>query len=144
MKLKWLLAILLFHPIMMIAILLTLIMPFMIYGEIKNILNYEIPSSGGGIFVLSFLGLLVYLVLRSQFLGIPYRKITFLLPLLQMIIYTGMALVAAEIILNKWADQEPYSKGWAITLAFLSFAAVRLLMSLLFWKYPVVQRKNER
>ncbi|RAV19452.1 hypothetical protein [Paenibacillus contaminans] len=141
--LKWLLAIIFFHPVMISVIILTLMIPFMIYGDIKGILIHEVPVSEGSLIMLSFCGFFVYLALRSSFLGIPYRKITILLPMLQMVIYTSLALAAAFMIINKWADQGLYSKGWAITLALLAIVVIRLLMSLLYWKYPIVQRKGE-
>jgi len=140
---KWLLAIIFFHSIMLVVIFLTLMFPFLIYGDIERILHYEVPVSQGNLIVLSICGLFVYLAMRNRFLGLLYRKITILLPLLQMLIYTSLALAAAVMILNKWADQGLYSKGWAITLALLAFVAIRLLMSLLYWKHPIVQRKDE-
>ena len=140
--LKWLLAILIFHPIMICVIILTLAMPFMIYQDLKTILVHEVPVSEGSLVVLSILSCFVYLTLRIKFLGMPYLKITILLPMLQFLIYTSLAMGIAVMILNKWGDQGLYSKEWAIKLALLGFVAMRLLMSFLYWKDPFVQRKN--
>ncbi|MCY9591035.1 hypothetical protein PC41400_01635 [Paenibacillus chitinolyticus] len=140
--LKWLLAIVFYHSFMFGVIIATLFMPFIIYGDIKKILINEVPVASGGVIVISLLAFFIYLAMRSKFLGIPYRKITILLPALQMLIYTSFALSVGVIILNKWADEGLYSKGWAITLLLLAIAAIRLCMSLLYWKYPVVRRTN--
>ncbi|SEG23668.1 hypothetical protein [Paenibacillus sp. UNC499MF] len=140
--LKWLLALLFFHPLMIGVIFLTFLMPFMIYADLNNILVNEVPVAGGGVIVLSLFAFFIYLTMRVKFLGIPYRKITILLPALQMLIYTSFALSVGVIILNKWADEGLYSKGWAITLLLLAITAIRLCMSLLYWKYPVVRRTN--
>ena len=140
--LKWLLALLFFHPLMIGVIFLTFLMPFMIYADLNNILVNEVPVASGGVIVLSLFAFVIYLTMRVKFLGIPYRKITILLPALQMLIYTSFALSVGVIILNKWADEGLYSKGWAITLLLLAITAIRLCMSLLYWKYPVVRRTN--
>ncbi|WP_460323496.1 hypothetical protein [Paenibacillus sp. YSY-4.3] len=141
--LKWLLAIIFYHPLMFLAINLMLIMPYTLYIDIKSILNDEVPIQNGSTILVSFFGFFIYLATRSRFLGIPYRKITILLPLLHMLIYTSFALAAGVTILNKWADEGLYSKGWAITLMLLAIVAIRLCMSLLYWKYPIVQRTNQ-
>ncbi|MFS0841087.1 hypothetical protein [Paenibacillus sp. 1P03SA] len=140
--LKWLLALLFFHPLMIGVIFLTFLMPFMIYADLNNILVNEVPVAGGSVIVLSLFAFFIYLTMRVKFLGIPYRKITILLPALQMLIYTSFALSVGVIILNKWADEGLYSKGWAIMLLLLAITAIRLCMSLLYWKYPVVRRTN--
>ncbi|WP_110930689.1 hypothetical protein [Paenibacillus bouchesdurhonensis] len=140
--LKWLLAIILYHPLMLGVIITMLFMPYILYIDIKSILNDEIPIQNGSMILVSFFGFFIYLATRSRFLGIPYRKITILLPLLHMLIYTSFALSVGVTILNKWADEGLYSKGWAITLLLLAIVAIRLCMSLLYWKYPIVQRTN--
>ncbi|EGL18117.1 MULTISPECIES: hypothetical protein [unclassified Paenibacillus] len=140
--LKWLLAIVFYHSFMLGVIIVTLFMPFMIYGDIRNLLINEVPVASGGVIVISLLAFFIYLAMRSQFLGIPYRKITILLPFLQMLIYTSFTLSIGVMILNKWADEGLYSKGWAITLMLLAIVAIRLCMSLLYWKYPIDRQTN--
>jgi len=141
--LKWLLAIIFYHQFMFMFIFLMFFMPLAIYSDIKSVLDKEIPVNNGSMIVLSILGFFIYLAMRSKFLGIPYRKITILLPLLQMIMYTSLALAVGVAILNKWADDGLYSKGWAVTLMLVAIVVIRLCMSLLYWKYPIVQRKNQ-
>ncbi|MUG47682.1 hypothetical protein GNP95_22270 [Paenibacillus woosongensis] len=141
--LKWLLALTFYHPVMLTVIIAMPFLPFMIYDDIKIILINEIPVESGSMIVIGLLGFFVYLATRVQFLGIPYRKITVLLPFLHMIIYTSFALSAGVTILNKWADEGLYSKGWAIMLMLLAIVAIRLCMSLLYWKYPIVRRENQ-
>lgn len=141
--LKWLLAIFFYHQFMFVSIIPMFLMPFMIYSDIKSVLDKEIPVNNGSLTVISLLGFFIYLAMKSKFLGIPYRKITILLPLLQMIMYTSLALAVGVVILNKWADDGLYSKGWAVTYMLVAVVAIRLCMSLLYWKYPIVQRKNQ-
>ncbi|UVI30221.1 hypothetical protein [Paenibacillus spongiae] len=141
--LKWLFAII-FHPIMIVVILFTLIMPFMLYGDLKKVLTYEVPTSNPTLIIISLISLFIYLAMKIKFLGKPYRKVTMLLPALQMIVYTCTALSIGLTLVNKWADEGLYSKGWAITLALLAIVAIRLGMSFLYWKYPIVQRKGDR
>ncbi|PZD97506.1 hypothetical protein DNH61_01115 [Paenibacillus sambharensis] len=133
---KWLVAIV-YHPIMLILIIVTLFTPFMLYDGIKQVIKYEVPSASFSFVVLSLLALWVYLAMKSEFLGRPYRKVTILLPLMQMAIYTSAALTAGGLVLNDWADHGAYSKSWAIGIAAALFIAIRLLMSLLYWKHPV-------
>ncbi|AZK45658.1 hypothetical protein [Paenibacillus lentus] len=141
--LKWLLAIIFYHPLMILVTITMLFMPYILYIDIKNILINEIPVENGSMMLVSFFGFFIYLATRSRFLGIPYRKITILLPLLHMLIYTSFALSVGITILNKWADEGLYSKGWAITFMLLAIVAIRLCMSLLYWKYPIVRRTNQ-
>lgn len=141
--LKWVLAICLFHSLMLFAIIMILFMPFMMYDDFKDVLIYEVPVDGGNFLVISMLAFIVYLATKSEFLGFPYRKITILLPLLHMFIFTSLALSVGVEILNKWADNGLFSKGWAIALAVLAIGIIRLGMSLLYWKYPIIQRRNQ-
>ncbi|MBB6634186.1 hypothetical protein [Cohnella thailandensis] len=140
--LKWFFIILL-YPIMFVMMVLTLIMPFMAYDDLKNVLTYEVPSSGSTLTMVGFCSFFIYLAMKSKWLGMPYRKITILLPMLQMIIYTSLALAIGGTILNKWADQAMFSKGTAIALALLAFVAIRLFLSFLYWKNPIAQRKSQ-
>ncbi len=123
-------------------ILYMLLMPIMSYEDAMNILKYEIPDIQVNFMIISFVSLLAFIATRSRFLGKPYRKITILLPLLHMCIYTGIAINAGIVFLNKWADEGLYSKGMAIALALTTFVVLRLLMSLLYWKVPIVQREE--
>jgi len=141
--LKWLFAII-YHPIMIMCIFITLFLPFMLYGDLKKILTYEVPTSNTSLMIVSLVSFFVYLAMKSKFLGRPYRKVPMLLPALQMIMYTSTALGIGVAVVNKWADEGLYSKGWAITLALLAIVAVRLGMSFLYWKLPVMQRRGER
>ncbi|CAH1201560.1 hypothetical protein PAECIP111893_01655 [Paenibacillus plantiphilus] len=138
---RWLVAIV-YHPIMIIMIPVTLLLPLMMYSSAMNIVKFEIPVASAPFFGIAIISFLVYVATRSRFFGKPYRKITILLPLLQMCIYTSIAINIATVILNKWADEALYSKGWAIALALIGFVVIRLLMSLLYWKNPIVQREN--
>ncbi|MBP1989643.1 hypothetical protein [Paenibacillus eucommiae] len=140
---KWLFAII-YHPLMIIFIPVIFLLPFMVYDDIKNALVYEIPTSNTVLSVLGFFTFWVYLAMKSDFLGKPYRKMTILLPLLQMALYTSTALALAGIVVNKWADQGLFSKGWAITLGILVFVIVRLCMSILYREYPLVQQEDNR
>lgn len=139
--LKWLFAII-YHPIMIVFILLSLFLPFMLYSDFRNVLTYEVPSSNAFIFILSPVSFFIYLAMKSKFLGKPYRKVPVLLPAMQMIVYTSVALGLGILLVNKWADEGLYSKGWAITLALLAIIAVRLAMSFLYWKNPIVHRNR--
>lgn len=141
--LKWMLAIIFYHLIMLGVIIMTIIMPFVVYGDIKSVLINEVPTNSSGMVIVSFLALFIYLAMRVQFLGIPYRKITILLPLLQMFTYTSFALLVGKMFLNKWADEALYSKGWAITLMLFGIVAIRLCMSLLYRRYPIVRHTNQ-
>ncbi|KAA9001004.1 hypothetical protein F4V43_14255 [Paenibacillus spiritus] len=135
--LKWLFAIL-YHPIMWVLMLIAFIMPFMIYGDVKRIWNYEVPTDNFNAVLLAFIGLWLFLALRNPFLGRLYRRIPVLLPAMQMAFYTSVGLSLAIALLNGWADDGSYSKSLAAGLAAGAFVAVRLLMSLLFWKNPVM------
>lgn len=136
---RWVFAIV-YHLVMLIMVPITLLMPVVLYSNAMDIVKHEVPAIIGPFFMIGISALLVYVATRSRFYGKPYRKITILLPLLQMCIYTSIALNTATIILNKWADEALFSKGGAIALALLAFVAIRLLMSLLYWKNPIVQR----
>ncbi|GGG61628.1 hypothetical protein [Paenibacillus radicis (ex Gao et al. 2016)] len=136
---KWLLAIVFYHIVMIPVVIMTILLPFILYKDIKTILINEVPVSNGMDAVLAMFSFFIYLAVRSKFLGKPYRKITILLPLLQMLIYTNGALVIGIVILNKWANDGLYSKGWAIVFACLAIVAIRLLMSLFYRKFPIVQ-----
>ncbi|WHX49071.1 hypothetical protein QNH46_24035 [Paenibacillus woosongensis] len=140
--LKWLLAIIFYHPFMLLVIITMPFILFLIYGDIKSILISETPVNSGSMSIIGIYGFFIYLATRIPFLGIPYRKITILLPFLHLLLYNLTALSVGIVILNKWADEGLYSKGWAITLMLLAIVAIRLCMSLLYWKYPVVQRAN--
>lgn len=139
---KWLFA-LFYHPLMFCYILVSLILPFMLYGDIKGILANEVPTAPMPFILLSWIMFWVYLAMKSKFLGKLYRKVTILLPLLQMLLYTSTALNVAILVLNKWADQGAYSKTMAIVLAVASIVMIRLLMSLLYWKYPLIRKTRD-
>ncbi|MBH5319460.1 hypothetical protein I6N90_16815 [Paenibacillus sp. GSMTC-2017] len=139
---KWFFAIIFFHTVMIpFVIVLTLLLPIITFFELRDALQYEIPAQTNSIFVFCYVSLYVYLAMRFKFLGIPYRKVTILLPLLQFCLFTYVAISAGFIFINKWADEGAYSKGEAIAYAIIAFIVIRLLMSLLYWKYPLVQRK---
>ncbi|WP_435169704.1 hypothetical protein [Paenibacillus glycanilyticus] len=136
---KWLIAIL-YHPLMILMIPITLLMPIMVFSDAVSIIENEVPASTIAFTIIGFSAFLVYIATRSQFFGKPYRKITILLPLLHMCIYTCAAINTGIVILNKWADEALFSKAGAVTLALIAFIVTRLLMSLLYWKYPMIQR----
>ncbi|MFM1653550.1 hypothetical protein ACI7RC_15765 [Brevibacillus sp. B_LB10_24] len=139
---KWVFAIF-YHPMMVLFILLIFLQPFIFFSDLKQILTQEVPTSPFTFSLMGLEALWVYIAMKSQFFGKPYRKLTILLPLLQMFLYTCIALNAGLFFVNKWADQGSYSKGLAIVLAILAILVVRLLMSILYWKYPLVQSFNE-
>lgn len=140
---KWLLAFF-YHILMFAVILFSLFHPFMLFDYIKAALKYDVPQDATPFSVISFFMLWIYIAMKSEFLGKPYRKLTIFLPLLQMIVYTTIALNVGLILLNKWADDGAYSKWVAIVLAIAGVVAVRLLMSLLYWKYPLVRKSDGR
>jgi len=139
---KWIFAIF-YHPIMILFILLTFLLPLLIFGQWNMALDSGIPSDINWLAFLSIIAFWVYLAMRSRFLGKLYRKITILLPFMQMLLYTGIGLAIGQIFIDQWAEREAYSKDGAALLALLSFAAVRLLMSLFYWKFPLAHPKAE-
>ncbi|MBO9597687.1 MAG: hypothetical protein J7559_07700 [Cohnella sp.] len=140
---KWIHA-LYFHPIMLALIIVGFILPFMLISDIKTILTYEIPVFGMPFIMSGFMALWVYIAMKSEFLGRPYRKVTILLPLLQLSVYYGAALSTVIAILNKWADSGTYSKQDAILYSLLAIAVYRIFMSILYWRNPLVPRgKNQ-
>lgn len=138
-KWKWLHA-LYFHPIMLALIVIGLILPFMLLSDINTILTYEIPMFGMPFIMTGLIALWVYIAMKSEFLGRPYRKITILLPLLQLAVYYGAALNTVIVILNKWADSGTFTKQDAILYSLLAVAAYRFFMSILYWRNPLVTR----
>jgi hypothetical protein len=141
---KWVYAIVFYHPLMFVFILITFFLPFIALVDLRNIIENEVPSASMPFIMLSWIAFWFYLAMKSEFLGKLYRKITVLLPLLQMLLYTTIALNAGAAIMHKWVDHEPFSKAWAIFYAISAIAAIRLLMSLLYWKYPLVPDGNDR
>lgn len=139
---KWLLAII-YHPIMLITTFIILIQPFMLYDDIRKMIAYEVPVPSFPMVVLTIEALLIYIAMKSDFYGRPYRKIPVLLPLLQMFVYTSIALIIGSRIINLWADQGSLSKGMAVMLAVMVIVVIRLLMSLLYWKTPIVEKRGE-
>lgn len=131
----------LFHPLMLVFGLCTFIFPFMLYDQIQTILADEVPVDPITTFMLSVCGLYIYIASRARYLGKPYRKITILLPLLQLCFYVSIPLSFAVVILNHWADTESITKGQAIAFAVAIVVVGRLLLSLLYWKYPLVRKK---
>ncbi|MFF2481044.1 hypothetical protein [Paenibacillus sp. NPDC058071] len=138
---QWVLAIVFFHILFFACIFSSFIVTLSAYSDLKSVLDYEVPKASM-MFMTGLTAVLLYLAMKNRFLGIPYRKITFLLPLLQMVVYTNLGIHLAMFFLNKWAEQEPYSKTWAIVLAISSIIVIRLLMSLFYWKFPV-HRQNK-
>lgn len=138
---RWILIVLasiFYHPLMLLFSLALMISPFRLLEEIIAVMKYEIPISGPSTFsALAVTGIFIFIAMSNRVLGLIYRKITILLPLLQMCIYLSLALQIALSILNRWAETGAYSKGTAIMLAILSIVCVRLLVSFLYWKYPI-------
>ena len=141
--LKWVLSICFFHSLMLLIIIIAFFMPFMIYSDIKQVLINEVPGNNANFFIVALVAFFIYLAMRNRFLGIPYRKITILLPLMQMSVYISIALSAALVFVNKWADSGVPAKEWAIIFAVIAFVIVRLCMSLLYWKYPIVKPQDK-
>lgn len=139
---KWLVA-LIYHPIMIPMCIVSLFLPMMIYTDIQQILQHEVPVGGGYSVIVGFIALLIYIAMKSPFFGAPYRAVTILLPLLQMIIYTSLALSSSVWVLNKWANDGAFSKGTAIFLAILAFIISRLLISVLYRKYPLIKSEGK-
>lgn len=118
-------------------------MPFMFYGEISMILEYEVPSSAGFFIVLFIFAFWIYLAMRIEFLGKLYKKVTVILPSAQLIIFTCLGVAIAHMIINSWAEEGTPTKGMAIFFAILSFIGIRLLMSLFYWIYPIAKPKHK-
>lgn len=134
-----------YHPFMLIFIPLIILTPYILITAILDAIVRDIPSVSAEVLSLYALvigGGLVYVAMRSRFFGKPYRKLTFLLPMLQMFIHTSMALNASVFILNKWAEDGEMTKGWAIMLASFAFIAIRLLVSLFYWKFPLAPKPH--
>lgn len=140
--LKWIFAIV-YHPVMIVFCVIALVCPFILYGSIKGILTYEVPNAGMPSVVIALVALWVYLAMKSEFLGRPYRKITILLPLMQFIVYYCVALQTAVIVLNKWADEGAYPKERAIVYALIGVAVVRVFMMLLYWRQPIARESED-
>ncbi|MFC6333187.1 hypothetical protein ACFP56_11180 [Paenibacillus septentrionalis] len=138
---RWILIVLasiFYHPLMLLFLLTLMIAPFQLLEEIIDVIKYEIPISGTSTFsVLAVSCIFILIAMSNRVLGLIYRKITMLLPLLQMCVYLTIALQIALLILNRWAETGAYSKGTAIMLAILSIVGIRLLVSFLYWKYPI-------
>ena len=139
---KWVFAVV-YHPVMIALSLMMLFTPFMLYGDVRKVISYEVPVAGMPFILLGFYALWVYIAMKSEFLGKPYRKITLLLPLLQFMVYYAIALSAALLLLNKWADEGAYSKDRAILYALIAIVAVRVLMMLLYWRHPVAREEQD-
>ncbi|WP_020617280.1 hypothetical protein [Paenibacillus daejeonensis] len=139
---KWIVA-LFFHSIMLGMLIVGLLFPYMLYTEWDEIIKKEIPSDMPAALLLGLAALFIYIATKSDFFGKPYKKITILLPLLHLCIYTSLAMIVAIKILNTWADAGSMSKGLALTLATLSFIGIRLLISVLYWKYPISSKRYD-
>ncbi|USG65691.1 hypothetical protein NDK47_26935 [Brevibacillus ruminantium] len=141
--LKWLFAIVVYHPLMLFFMLSLLLQPLLLFPNIGEILTNGVPAYHFPFFILGLQAFWLYIAMKSRFYGFPYRKLTMLLPLLQMCLYTSLALNVGILALNGWADQAYYSKWVAVVLAILAILGVRLLMSLFYWKYPLVQSPHQ-
>lgn len=125
------------HAITFFVGMLLLIAPSMTISDIRAILLYEIPLSGGGAAVYALLGLWVYLMARVPYMRNMYSKVTILIPLLQMMIFTGLCMEFGKHFINRWADDAVYSKDTAVILMIVAIIVGRICMSVLYRMFPL-------
>lgn len=125
------------HAITFFVGMLLLIAPSMTISDIRSILLYEVPLSSGGAAVYALLGLWVYLMARVPYMRKLYGKVTILIPLLQMMIFTGLCMEFGKHFVNRWADDAVYSKETAVLLMIAAIIAGRICMSVLYRMFPL-------
>lgn len=128
-----------FHPVMVLLVVMTPIGIIIEIDAFRNALDTGLPVSSAAPFMLwALFGLCFYIAMKVEFLGRPYRKMPWLFPALQMMVYLAAMLKTCIVILNGWADRGLYPKETAIALMILAAVGMRLFVSWLFWRHPLV------